>query len=208
MVEIKYNRGIERVESVGNVTDVWGYKTCKSMRTFIEKHIRDAVKKQDIHSEVILKGMLQAYNHFHPIIESAVEIKGWHGKSSFEIVKGIDKLTIIKYQKKDKETSPREMRFEFTREELISLINSIKLCSEWAKEREFITTKEIAFQFCIERNLTDFLMGDFRKNFYSNRIFHYRFTLMLDTLEKFGLISYNAGKIKLLNNQLNIQMIL
>lgn len=214
MVEIFAKEPSQTFEKVNNPREVYGFKSCKSMRTFIETHIRKARKNQDITTEAIATGFLEAYNHFHPINKSQVEIEGWHGESTFEIIKGIDRLTIIKHQKDAKDELPHEVRVEVGREELISIIEALKFLKERDKEKEFIPTRELAFQYCLNMNIKEtsrgqnMFEGDFWSNFFRERHLHYKFTLILNALDKFGLIKYRKGLIELLNKDISIQMIL
>lgn len=203
-----------KFEKVGNPTNVYGYKSCKSFRTYIEQQLRNSRSNNEIIAEAILTGVLEAYNHFNPIKQTEVEVSSWKGESSFELIKGIDRLTIIKYQKKDKESKPLEIKTEVNREELISLINSLNTLKNRLITRDYLETKEIAFEYCLNLNIKEDPQGrellnqDFWTLFFGWRSMHNKFTLMLSSLEKLGLISYNAGKIRLLKNKLDIQMIL
>jgi hypothetical protein len=211
MVTIYENKPKEKFERIENPTEIYGFKTCKNFRTFVERHIKKAVSQKDIQTEAILRGILESYNHFHPIKEVEVNVESWKGKSSFEIIKGIDKLTIIKYQKEDKDSEPKEIRTIIEKSELEAVINAINELSQY---REEIETQEIARKFCyflgIEKNDNGrYLMdGNFWNNFFSWRSMHYKLTLILSALEHLNLISYKSGKTKLTGNKLSIQLIL
>jgi len=214
MVEIYYNRGTEKVEKIGNITDIFGVKSCKSYRSYLENRIIYFRKQGLTETEVILEGLLKAYNHFHPIQTAQVEVEGWHGKSSLEIIKKLNGLTIIKYQRKDKESEPKEIRTEVTKEELISLIEAIKSLQTRLIDRDYLETKEIAFQYCINMNIRKdpkgrlMLNEDFWILFFGWRSLHCKMALMLAALEKLNLISYTGGKIRLLNKNISIQLVL
>jgi hypothetical protein len=213
-VEIENSKQIERIEKPGDLLNVFGVKSCKSYREYLKNRIVYFRKKGLTETEIILEGLLKAYNHFYPIQNSQIEIKGWHGKSSFEIIKGVDKLTIIKYQRKDKNSEPSEIKTVVTKKELISLVDAIKSCFERSTQRDFIETKEIAYQYCLNMNIREdpkgrlLLNQDFWTLFFGWRKMHNKLTIMLDSLESLKLINYSSGQIRLLDKNVSIQSIL
>jgi len=205
MVEIKVNKPIERIEKLGEMNKFTGKTTAKTMRGWIQGRINKFLNQDNLEMVFVFKEILNAYNYYHPETEMNVKVDSWKGKSSIELIKSMDKLTIIKYQRKDKHSEPTQMITEVTKEELNALIEVIKKLS---KDMEVIETKYLAMAYstALELNHSGWKTGD--KPFFSDRKTHNKFTLMLGALDKLGFIEYSSGKTKLLNKKLDIQMIL
>ncbi|HJX50853.1 MAG TPA: hypothetical protein VJ438_05330, partial [Candidatus Nanoarchaeia archaeon] len=142
------SRPIEKIEKKGEPI-VLGVKHCKSYRKALETLIGLNYKRGHTELEFYTRGLLELYNKFHPERVLDVEVDRWKGKSTFEIIKNIDKLIIIKYIKKDRDSLAQEVRVELIREELQALITVIKRLSQ---HKELIPTKEIARDYCLELN--------------------------------------------------------
>jgi len=170
----------------------------KTMRGWINGMISSFSKKKSKEYELVFKEVLKKYNEFHDKKIVPVEIEGWHGKSSFEIIKEIDKLRIIKYQKQNRGSKPLKIVTEASREEIRALIHSIK--SLWKGEP--IKTSHISILYSSNLGLghSGWKTGD--KPFFSDRKMHNKLTLML------GLITYEGGYTTLLNNRISVQMVL
>jgi len=201
-----------KITKEGKSNKFTGKTTAKDYRSWLEHKIGVFTKTNNEEYRQVFMEILRAYNYFEPRKEAEVKVDSWHGHSSFEIIKGLDKLTIIKYQKREKGDEPTEVRTEVSREELRALISSIKYLwytGDNLKETvESLETKEIAFKYCYIMNYNDMLNGDFWKNFFSNRKLHNKFTLMLGALDKLGLVEYKGGKTKLLNKDLSVHLLL
>ena len=98
---------IERIEKQGE-PKFTGRTTAKTMRGWIIGRIEKFSKKGNVEYEFLFKEILNAYNKYHPEKKVNVSVESWKGKSSIDIIKDIDKMTVIKYQKPDKESEPKE----------------------------------------------------------------------------------------------------
>lgn len=178
--------------------------TSKTMRGWINGMVSSFSKKKSKKYELIFKEVLNKYNYFHNKNIVPVEIDGWHGKSSFEIIKEIDKLRIIKYQKQNRGSKPLKIVTEASREEIRALTEAIKLL--WRGKP--IKTSNIAMSYSYNMDLehSGWKTGD--NPFFSDRTMHNKLTLMLGALEKLGLITYEGGYTTLLNNRISVQMVL
>lgn len=194
-----------RIERESKLDSFRGKSTAKDFRSWLHTRKALATKRDNLELVFILNEVERAYNKFHPEKIVPVEIEGWKGKSSFEVIKEIDRLIIIKYQKPDKESEPKEVRVEIGRQEIVATIQAIK---ELSYSGEDIKTRDLAFSFCKQMNYNEILNGEFWKNFFSNRPLHNRFTLLLGALDKMQFIKYSGGKTKLLNKNLSIQLVL
>jgi len=182
---------------------------CKTFRKALQTLMGQQVKKGNHELEFYTKSILDLYNRFHPEKIVPVEVQGWHGKSSFELIKEIDKLVIIKYQKPKKGSEPLKVVTEASREELNALINAIKFLWENRENKEKgIPTRllTMAYSGNMHLNHSDWKKGD--KPFFSDRKEHNHLTLMLGALDRLGLIKYEGGYTTVLNNKLDIQLIL
>jgi hypothetical protein len=194
-----------RIEREGNIESFRGKSVAKSFRSWIASKKGQASKKDNLELVFILNEIERAYNHFHPEKITEVEVDSWKGKSSFEVIKQIDRLIIIKFQRKSKGEEPSEIQTEIGKDEIVSTINSIK---ELGLSGEGIKTRDLAKSFCMKMNYNEILSGNFWEHFFSNRPLHNRFTLLLGALDKLGFISYKGGVTKLLNQGLSIQLVL
>jgi hypothetical protein len=152
--------------------------------------------------EFLMREILNTYNKFHPEKVMKVNDESWKGKSSMNIIKEIDRLIIIKFQKPDKDSKPTEIRTEITKEELSAVIDSLK------EMQEPIKSKILALSYSRKLGLehSGWRTGD--NPFFSDRKNHNKFTLILGALAEQGLIEYKRGNIKLLNKQIELQNIL
>jgi hypothetical protein len=194
-----------RIEREGSIDTFKGKSAAKDFRSWLVSRKSLASKRDNLELVFILNEIERAYNHYHKKKVSQVEVDGWHGKSSFEIIKDIDKLIIIKYQKPTKESEPVEVRTIIHKDEIMAVIDSIK---ELGGSGDEVKTRDLAKLFCMKMNYTEILNGEFWKNFFSNRKLHNRFTLLLGALDKLELIKYSGGKTKLLDKDLSIQLVL
>jgi len=197
-------RPIVRILREGNPDRFSGKTTAHDMRSWIEHQLAVASKNNNENDRQLFMITLKAYNSYHPRQEAEIKVDSWHGHSSFEIIKGLDKLTIVKFQKKVKGDEPTEVRTEVSKDELNALIYALRRSKE-----EYTETKELALDYCLVMGLNDmFAYGEFWRNFFSNRKLHNKFTLMLGALDKLGLVEYKGGKTKLLNKDLSVQLLL
>jgi hypothetical protein len=203
---LEQSKDIIKVEKEGKPI-MNGVEGCKSMNRVFEVLIGKATRLGNEEQRFFLMGLYNKYKQFHPDKILPVEVEGWHGKSSFEIIKDLDRLIIVKYQKKEKGDEPTEVRTEITKEEIGALVDAIKEQSKFSIDTP-METRKIAFRYCVSLKYNDMLNGDFWKNFFSNRSLHNKFTLMLGALDKLGLIEYKGGKTKLLNKDISLQLVL
>jgi len=191
---------VEKIEKQGNGNPIRGIKSCKTFRKALQTLIGQYYKRGNTELEFHTRGILELYNKYHPEKKAQVEVESWKGKSSFELIQELDKLIIIKYQKPNKDEIAQEIKTEVTREELEALIRTL---GRYQQEEE-IETKHIAVTFSYFLGLGHTTW----KEFFSDRKWHNKLTLMLGALQELGLIEYKGGKTKLLNNNISIQRIL
>jgi len=188
--EVILSRGKEKFE---------GMTTAKNYRNWVLGRISKYGKgrsPKDLEYRMFFEGILNAYNHFHPEVKLTVPVESWKGKSSFQILDGIDKIIIVKYQKQEKGEQPKRVETTATKEEVSVLISIIKKLN-----RESIKTRTIALSFS-----NYFKLGHLTwKEFFADRIWHNKLTLILGALDRLGIIIYRGGKTTLLNNNLSLQ---
>jgi hypothetical protein len=194
-----------RIERESRMIPFRGKSAAKSFRSWIFSKKGQATKKGNLDVVFILNEIERAYNHYHPEKITEVEVDSWKGKSSFSILKELDRLIITKFQRKSKGETPQEIHIEIPKEEIVAVISSIK---ELGGSEEGIKTRDLALSFCMKMNYNDMLNGEFWKNFFSSRSLHNRFCLLLGALDKLEFISYKAGITKLLNKDLSVQLVL
>jgi len=205
------SRPVERIISQGK-EKFRGISQAKSMRGWINGMIGKYSKSGNTEYEFAFREILNAYNKFHPEKKVELELDKWKGKSSFEIIKGLDKITIIRWQRRNKESEPEETRVDISKEEINAVIGSIK---ELALSQKSIDTKDIALGYCRRLDIRYngkgrdlFEGGYFWNNFFSSRDLYLKFNVCLGALDFLGLIKYTGGKTTLLDKDISIQMIL
>jgi hypothetical protein len=199
---IKFQREIETIEREGNIFE--NYKSYKSFRTYINSRIVKSINQDNLEMVHLLKGILKIYDNFHPSKDIEVELEKWKGKSSFEIIKGIDKITIIKYQKAAKGEEAKEVRTEVSKEEIIAMIDALKRLDN----NKPIRTDKLAMLWSQMLNMNHSGWDYGNKPFFSDRSTHNRYTLLLGALDQLGLVIYKKGTTTILNKQISIQLIL
>lgn len=103
MVEIDTPR-IEQVETIeirGNPAEIYGIKTCKSFKTYMESLINRARKAQNKEREMIMLTILSVYQKFHPELKETINIKGSKGKGTFQVQEFPDYFLITEWRKID-----------------------------------------------------------------------------------------------------------
>lgn len=186
------------------------FSKAESMRGWLQGQINKYSRYQypeAIQAVFILKNTLEAYNHFHPELTAEVDVESWKGESSFELIKHLDSITIVKYQRKDKESEPEEVRTEVSHGEIQAMIDSILYLNNFYMN-EGIKTKDLSVEYSrrLGLNHSGWKIGN--NSIFSDRNFHNKYTLILGALDSLGLVEYKGGKTKLLDNKLNIQMVL
>ena len=129
----------------------------------------------------ISEELLHLYNE-----EKKIKIEGWHGKSSFNFNQVGDKIIVTKYQKPEKDAEPKEIRTEIETNKLRNLMKTIIELSKTKKE--FIKSRELG---------EEFYKLDWDTEIFSDRKKHNKFTIMLNVLDKKGIIEYRGGRIYL-----------
>ena len=181
-------------------------ENCKSMRKVFEvtmARYANKVECQDLYW--LTKGLYKQYNKFHPEKNIEVNVPEWKGKSSLQIIKGLDRIIIITYQKPSKDEEPKEVRTEVSKEELQAMIDSIiKL-----KNYQPIKTESLSMVFSATLNLGHDGWNTGNKQFFSDRFWHNKYTRILQAFQELGVIEYKAGKTTILDkDKLNIQLLL
>lgn len=207
------NRVVESIDSPGAIDKFAGVSKAKTFRTWISGRKNIATKRNNIEMSKLLETIEKAYNYYHPRSEAQVEVDSWKGKSSLEIIKSLDGLRIIKYQKPSKGSEPMEIITDITKMEISATISALNGLSYLPK----IETRDIANRFC--RIIWNIDRDYFKKSvwtakefdwdkFFAYRALHNRLTLILGAFDKLGAITYSGGKTTVLDKPISIQKIL
>lgn len=204
--------GIVKVLIQGNQNKFSSKTKAKDFRGWIEARIGLFSKRNNEEYKQVFMEILKAYNYFNPVKQANVDIKSWKGKSGVEVIKGLDRLILVRHQKPNKNEEPKEIRMEIDKEEIIAVVNAIRRLSTMY---ESIETKDLALEYCNLMGIRtndkgeDLLgTGNFWEKFFNWRRMHNRFTTILSGLNELELISYSDGKTKLLNKELSVQLVL
>lgn len=168
----------------------------------IQKFSKDARKGKTYSAkelEIVFSGFLNKFNELESVGIS--KVNSWKGKSGIiKLIKKPDKIILFRIQKPNKDSEPKEVKIEITKEEINAVIVALnKLFNE-----KPIKTKDIAMIFSRELNLKH---EDWER-FFADRFYHNKLTNILDVLDSEGLIHYSGGLTNILKQKLEIQMIL
>lgn len=128
--------------------------------------------------EFISKQLLEELN-----TEQKVSIDSWKGKSSFKLEEVGDLIIVTKYQRPDKDSEAKPIKYEIEVSELRELKKAI------------IRLKEIT-PIIKSRQLGEYFYQTDWDTIFSNRKRHNHFNIMLNVLDKKGFIKYQVGKIE------------
>lgn len=218
MVEIitSHNQPTQEIVSPGDPKEIWGIKSAKSFKSWLQNRLNDRIRQKNKEYEMVLKYILNAYNHFHPVETiSSVELEGWKGKDEIEFLEKPDSIDIITHQKKDKDSKPKEIVRNVTKKEINQVINAINK-SRKKKDKdglEYSDTSSIAENFCISTKLLKnkkgydlFPNGQFEwDNFFADRGLHTNLNLILRLLDRLLVIRYRAAKTYVLKPKFSFQ---
>lgn len=115
-----------------------------------------------------------------------VEIDSWKGKSSFEINRNGEEIIVIKYQKPERGAKAKPIKTIIQMRELSRLLRTIEYLFSRNKY-ESIKSRIIGEEFYNVK----------WDDIFSKRPIHNKFTIMLNVLEKKGLIDYRGGLVYL-----------
>lgn len=139
----------------------------------------DNLTKEEI--TIISRVLLEEFNK-----ERNVTIDSWKGKSSFNYTEVGDKIIVTKFQRPEKGEEPKEVKIEIEQKELKDVSQAINVIRKYYPDNKIKSTK-----------VAEYLYGLSWKEIFSNRKIHNKFTIMLNVLDKKGLIEYRGGKIYL-----------
>ena len=156
---------IETIEKEGNPESIWGLKTAKDFRGYMQGKINHFMRFETPYckeNEMMLRSILKVYEHFHPLGEKKAQerlfmheieiIEGWKGKDNLEALKGFNNDFMIKCHLKDKETGEvKEILKEIKKEDLNKMIwvinklpkNESVKCYQIAEMMGWVSWKEL-----------------------------------------------------------------
>jgi len=180
---------VETIEKQGDASEFFGIKSSKTFRNYIENRIG---RVKDIETRFILKGVLEAYEHFHPKAKEdnfklEIEIiSGWKGIGDIRVYLGFDNDFRINVPIKDKVTHIVSWsKHHVKKEDLNAMIRVIKKMDV----NEEISCYEIAKK-----------MGlDWKNDVWKNRtkVYFPKYYYPIKILEKLKIISYSGkGDVK------------
>ena len=117
--------------------------------------------------------------------DEEVILRSWKGKSSFELIEGIEKYVVVTYQKSSKGEKPKRMTREVMKIEVSEVLKNIIYLSEFYDEG--IPTSIIAQIYYVMP----------WKDVFSDRKKHAQLNCILRILEKKEIITYKGGLTKL-----------
>ena len=143
--------------------------------------------KEFSHEElkIVSRELLNEYN-----AERKVIIEGWKGKSSFAFEEVGDNIIVTKYQKPERGAEPKEVKTIISLTELRAVQKTIRFALQRCRNIPFVKSTTIA----------ELVYRCSWKEIFNNRKRHNKFTIILNVLEKKGVIEYRGGRIRPVEN--------
>lgn len=165
------------------------FKKKGNSKTFSGWLIQQMKKARDNEKPEIVQMLNFIYQKYRGFQESEkVKLESWKGKSSFRVIEHPEKFIIITFQRTEKNSEPKEVRTEITRQEA----NEVLLSIQKLNIGDPIPTSKIA-EMTYNKNW---------KSVFSDRETHIKLTKILDLLEYKKIIRYSrAGFSELLDNK-------
>jgi len=145
MPEIRRNQQIETIEKIGDSKKVRGISSAKNMRGFIQGKINHFMKYpfvkysgKDV--EMLLRGLLLAYNDFHPELKATVAMEGWKGKSGIKIKQYPIYFECIEWRKTDPDHEAKKVSNKIDKEHFYNFVKALEKLDVGARYK----TKEVA----------------------------------------------------------------
>lgn len=171
----------------------------KTFENWLKARLKIAYSNNDKETEIILREILEKYKDFETIGIS--KIQGWKGTSGIiSLIKKPDRIIVTRMQKPNKDSEPKKVIIEITKEE----INAVIIALNELSDNQPIKTKDIAMIFSRELNLKHSDWG----RFFADRHYHNLLTNCLDVMDSEQLIKYSGGLTTILKDKLEIQNIL
>ena len=211
MNEIVVPKNIEKIESEGDSSQIWGIKSCKSYRGYLQSKINGFVRNSNKEMEMCMRGLLMAYNQFHPELKASVEIRGWKGKSGFDVKEYPNYFEVIEYRKEETNAVPKKITHKVYRNSLNRVLKVIKnlmlgekqptktIARLWAKENKIWVNKD-------GKKIFDSDGFNFA-NISGCRATYFDFYYPLKILEFYKMIKYyKSGHIEKISNSVEFQV--
>jgi len=195
MVEVinpSTRRYVEKIEINGNMHEIWGVKTSKSFRGWIQSKINHFERTENKEEEMKLRTILAVYDKFHPVTKVAVEIEGFKGKSGVRITEYPTYFETIQYRKTD--TEVKEIKKSIPRWQVKIVLNVIR----GLRLNEKYSTRYISQEYVKQAKITHDSKGrpffdsegwNFEM-FFGDRQNYLPFNLCLKILEFYKVITY------------------
>lgn len=194
MVE-KFERVIERESFGESKIDLSLFRkrgNSKTYKNYLIQKIKEARQQGNLEVCLLIQHFYQKYLEFESC--EKVRLECWKGKSSFKIIRKPKSFIVVKYQRPDKYSEPKEVRREIEVQE----INWVLKCISDLNNGERIKTREIAEK----------VYGKKWKEIFADRYLHTQLNYILNIIHYYKLIDYRGGYTLVLNNVREIQNLL
>lgn len=198
------NRQIETIVKEGDPRKFLGFAGCKDMNQVFAVALARFTRVGNEEARQLTLMFQAQYKRFNPDHLLEVDVEGWKGKSSINILKKIDGLTIITFEKPSKDEEPKEKRTEVSKIELEAMVKAILRL----QDNQPIKTESLSMVFSEILNLGHDGWNTGNKQFFSDRHWHNKYTTILRAFQELGLIEYKSGKTRLINKDISLQLIL
>lgn len=216
MVEI-ISPNVDRIETIevsGNIEQIYGVKSSKSFRGYMNSRIKHCLSRGDKETEMMLRAILGVYDKFHSD-KVRVELNGWKGKDEIQFIEKPTSFDIITHQKPDQDSEPKETKHNISKKEINDVIYALNNCkASYNKENEeYKDTKDIAEEFCRRRKITHndkdnnlWANGFEWGRFFADRHLHNNLNLCLRLLDRLEVIKYRAGRSYILKGTFSFDL--
>lgn len=183
-------RQSETISVNGNPNEMFGIKTAKSFRNYLQGRIT-FFSKRDKQIEMMLRTVLGVYDKFHPVMKATVEIEGWKGTDSLEITKFDNYFETVQHRKNEEGIKTIKHKISF--KELRYVYLACKRLGIGDKAQ----TRDIAQEYCKSKELFVYEgrrlfdeQGYSWNYFFGCRSLYTPFNLCLKILEFYKYIAY------------------
>lgn len=168
----------------------------RTYRGWLIQRMKEARDSKNFDVCELLQTCFKEYERFET--SDKVKFESWRGKSGIKIFNQPDKIIVLRYQKREKEGEPVEIKTEIMKQDINEVILAINKINK-LNDKEKIESSNIASTTYQEE----------WKDIFSNRSLHIQFTHILGILEYYGLIKYyRSGKVMVLKEVREIQELL
>lgn len=171
----------------------------KTYKGWLIQRMKEARDSKNFDVCELLQTCFKEYERFET--SDKVKFESWRGKSGIRIFNQPDKIIVLRYQKREKEGEPVEIKTEIMKQDINDVIVQINLSNKIESRKNNGKIESSLIAECTYKKPW--------KDIFSDRPLHIQFTHILGVLEYYGLIKYyRSGKVMVLKEVRGVQELL